>query len=233
MYRCKKIISLLFIVFICIYFMGCADIWVSSNTLIKSDNSGRISLLVKYDDLISKYTNGSVFNTDWAKENGYKIRKYADNDYNVEELSYDFKNLEDLESKINSTGLITISHIDRLGLMKKTYDFNIKFNKANIDELLRGMINTGDQSQDKYILKQLESLTIKNDIEYPKSKLASNSATVINGIDQWNYKLSQLDENTNINFSYSSSDYSVILIISVVFIISSTCIFTYYKKRTA
>ena len=133
MLKCKRIILLLFII-ICIplFIIGCRRIDVRSETIINDDESGQIDLYVKYDDMLADYIKGNIFNLDWAEENGYVVKKHTEGNNTVEELLYEFNNLKELENKMNSSGLINLSHTHKQKLNKKTYSFNLVINKSNI-----------------------------------------------------------------------------------------------------
>lgn len=201
MLKCKRIILLLFII-ICIplFIIGCRRIDVRSETIINDDESGQIDLYVKYDDMLADYIKGNIFNLDWTEENGYVVKKHTEGNNIVEELLYEFNNLEELENKMNSSGLINLSHTHKQKLNKKTYNFNLVVNKSNIEELLSKSIHTGDESKDKYVLNYLENIVIHNDIKYQDSKVRLNSATVKSKVDVLNCKLSQLEDGMNISF---------------------------------
>lgn len=201
MLKCKRIILLLFII-ICIplFIIGCRRIDVRSETIINDDESGQIDLYVKYDDMLADYIKGNIFNLDWAEENGYVVKKHTEGNNTVEELLYEFNNLEELENKMNSSGLINLSHTHKQKLNKKTYNFKLVVNKSNIEELLSKSIHTGDESKDKYVLNYLENIVIHNDIKYHDSKVRLNSATVKSKVDVLNCKLSQLEDGMNISF---------------------------------
>ena len=201
MLKCKRIILLLFII-ICIplFIIGCRRIDVRSETIINDDESGQIDLYVKYDNMLADYIKGNILNLDWAEENGYVVKKHTEGNNTVEELLYEFNNLEELENKMNSSGLINLSHTHKQKLNKKTYNFNLVVNKSNIEGLLSKSIHTGDESKDKYVLNYLENIVIHNDIKYQDSKVRLNSATVKSKVDVLNCKLSQLEDGMNISF---------------------------------
>ena len=133
MLKCKRIILLLFII-ICIplFIIGCRRIDVRSETIINDDESGQIDLYVKYDDMLADYIKGNIFNLDWAEENGYVVKKHTEGNNTIEELLYEFNNLEELENKMNSSGLINLSHTHKQKLNKKTYNFKVIKYKNNL-----------------------------------------------------------------------------------------------------
>ncbi|MDO5517037.1 MAG: hypothetical protein Q4F66_05740 [Clostridium sp.] len=196
----RKIISLLFIICMSLLLMGCRKIDVRSETIINNDESGQIDLYIKYDDILAQYIKGSIFNCEWAENNGYVVRKHTEGSNIVEELVYKFKNIKELEDKMNSSGLVELSHTDKMESNKRTYNFNLVCNKANIEALLSKSIHTGDETKDKYVLNYLENITIHNDIKYRTLKVKASSGVMVNRIDKLDYKLSQLDENISIRF---------------------------------
>lgn len=200
MLKCKKIIVLLFIICLPLFVLGCKKIDVRSETIINNDESGQINLFVKYDDILKDYINGNIFNYDWAELNGYEVKKIIEDNAIREELIYKFNNLEELEKKMNSSGLITLSHKNKLKCNKKVYDFNLVVNKSNIENLLSKSIHTGDKNKDKLILDYIENIMLHNDIKYCNTRVRPNSADMINKVDLWNCKLSQFKDGDNIRF---------------------------------
>lgn len=200
MFKGKRIVMMLFIICISLFLIGCKRIDVRSETIINDDESGQIDLYVKYDDLLAHYIKGNIFNLDWAEQNGYSVRKHTEGNSTVEELIYEFNNFDELENKMNSSGLIILSHTDNMECNKRTYNFNLVCNKSNIEALITRSIHTGDETKDKYVLNYLENIPIHNDVKYHDTKVKSNSSCVKNKIDPWNCKLSQFDENTDISF---------------------------------
>lgn len=200
MLKFKRIILLFVIIFIPLFILGCKKIDVRSETIINENESGQINLFVMYPDILKDYINGNIFNYDWAEQNGYEVKKHVEGDAISEELIYKFKNLEELEKKMNSSGLITLSHKDKFERDKKLYDFSLIVNKSNIEKLLSKSINTGDKVKDKLILNYIENINLHNDIKYSNARVRPNSAGVINKVDLWNCKLSEFEDGDSIRF---------------------------------
>ena len=200
MLKSKRIILLLVIIIMPLFIIGCKKIDVRSETIINKDESGQIYLYVKYDDFLKKHINGNIFNYDWAEQNGYEVKKYIKDDAISEELIYRFNNLKELEDKVNSSGLMELSHKDKIKENKKAYEFNLVVNKENIENLLLKSINTGDKTKDKMVLKYIENIMIHNDIRYCNARVKPNSAGMASKVDLWNCKLNQFEDGDIIEF---------------------------------
>lgn len=230
----KKICSILVAIFICTFMLiGCGTIEINTSTNISENESGTMVFQIRYDDSVSNYINGTIFNQEWASNNGFSFNNYVKDNYNVEEVKYKFNNLKELEDKINSTKLIDLNFNKKLGFGKETYNINIKFDKTLINDIVKKGINTGNEEKDNRIYSYIQDMKITNYITVPGTYIDSNSSESFNSNSKsWTYKLSQLDENTNINISYSIKNNILPSVIICIAIIGAVSIgYVYYKKR--
>ncbi len=63
---------------------------------------------------------------EWAKENGYNFNKYFKDNMNIEEITYEFKDIKELEEKINSSGLATMTDLKRTKGKDDVYTIDVK-----------------------------------------------------------------------------------------------------------
>lgn len=211
MNKSRKIILLMLSLMLSFILFGCGDIKLNSFTEINDDESGTAKFQIIYDNSVSNALNKTIFDQQWLKDNGFEFNNYTKDNMNVEEVKCGFKNLKDLQYKINLTQIINMSYSKKLGIGKNTYTINFSFNKSNIGNLLKKNISTGDQQKDEQIYnKYVKDVLVSNDIKIPGTIVNSNSVAQINdNTYEWNYKLSQIDENTNINISYALKSYLI------------------------
>lgn len=211
MSKYKKILTLIMIMLFSLIFIGCGEIKLNTSTTINDNESGKAIFYISYDDYIRSSLNRNIFNTQWVKDNGFDLNKYNKNNMNIEELSYKFNNLKELQNKINSTNVINMSYETKLGLNKKTYYINLKFNKDIMDDLIKQNINTENKQNNNQTYNYIENLVLSNLISVPGHMIDSNCSEVINeNTGMWNYKLSQIDKNTELKISYSVANHSIL-----------------------
>ena len=210
MIKSKKIMICVLILILSIMLFGCGDINLKSATLINENGSGSLKLQIIYDNFISSILNRDIVEHDWAKENGYIFNKYSNNNMNVEEITYEFSNLKELEQKINSTGLVTMMYSKKIGMGENTYNIDLKFNKSLIDKLITDKTGTETTETDKKIYNYIKNIEFINEVKVSGNIVKSNG---IGDVDKntklWTYKLSQIDEDTSILFSYQVKNYMV------------------------
>lgn len=198
MRKIKSIIKYVVILTLSIILSGCVGVDLKSHTIINENESGSIKLQVTYDDIIASKLNRDVVDHKWARENGYIFNKYREGNDTIEEIIYSFKNVKDLEEKINSSGLATMTYATELQNGEKLYAIKLIFNKSNIDNLIKN--NVGN---DEKLYSYINNLKICNEVSVPGQILKANTLGSISGnTGKWSYKLSQIDDNTFMLFSY-------------------------------
>ena len=63
----------------------------------------------------------------------------------IEEITYEFKNIKELEQKINSSGLATITYSKRISMGENICTIDLKFNKSAIDNLIKATTNNDEK----------------------------------------------------------------------------------------
>ena len=117
---------------------------------------------------------------------------------NVEEIVYKFNNIDELEEKINSSGLATMTHSKDSQMREKIHTIELKFNRTAIDNLIMNNINN-DENLYNYIC----NIRLNNEVKVPGTIIKSNPSVNINeNTNEWIYKLNQIDNNTYISLSY-------------------------------
>lgn len=233
MNKYKKILIIIMLLVISIIFIGCGDIRLNTSTTINDNESGKATFYISYDNIVYSNLNGDIFNTQWAKDNGFIFNKYNKNNMNVEELSYKFNNLKELQNKINSTSVLNMSYKTKMGLNKKTYYINLKFNKDIMDDLIKENITSEDEQKNAEIYNYINEVILLNSITVPGQLIDSNCSEPIDeNTGVWSYKLSQIDENTEINIVYSVASSAMIgYICIVVFMGAAGCYYYYIRKN--
>ena len=198
MSKVKRIIKSITILIILFILFGCGDIGLKSSTEINENESGSVKLQIVYDEFIASKLNREIFDLDWAEESGYKFDKYVMGNINVEEIVYKFNSIDELEEKINSSGLATMTHSKDLQMREKTNTIELKFNRTAIDNLIMNNINNDENLYD-YIC----NIRLNNEVKVPGTIIKSNPSININeNTNEWIYKLNQIDNNTYISLSY-------------------------------
>lgn len=198
MSQVKRIIKSITIFIILIILFGCGDVGLKSSTEIDENESGSVKLQIVYDEVIASKLNKEIFDLDWAEESGYKFNKYVMGNINVEEIVYKFNNIDELEEKINSSGLATMTHSKDSQTREKIHTIELKFNRTAIDNLIMNNINN-DENLYNYIC----NIRLNNEVKVPGTIIKSNPSININeNTNEWIYKLNQIDNNTYISLSY-------------------------------
>ncbi len=198
MNKMKGTIKYVIILTLSIILCGCMGVELNSHTIINENESGSIKLQVAYDNIIASKLSRDVVDHKWARENGYFFNKYKDGNTTIEELVYPFKNVKELEEKINSSGLAAMTYTTKLQNGEKVCAIKLAFNKSNIDKLIKNNIGN-----DEKIYNYINNLKICNEVSVPGQILISNASENINeSTRKWTYKLNQIDDNTVVLFSY-------------------------------
>lgn len=197
MSKMKRTIFNSLILILGIMLLGCRDIDLRSSTVINENGAGIVRLQVVYDDFISTKLKNDVIDHEWAKENGYKFNKYFKDNMNIEEITYEFKDIKELEEKINSSGLATMTDLKRTKGKDDVYTIDVKFNKSAIDNLIKN--NTDDEKIYSYI----KNIKFINEVEVPGNIIGCNAEEDVDENTRvWNYKLSQIDDDTKLDLAY-------------------------------
>lgn len=197
MNKIKGIIKYVIILTLSIILCGCMGVDLKSHTIINENESGSIKLQVTYDDIIALKLNRDVVDHKWAKDNGYVFNKYKSGNETIEEIIYSFGNIRELEEKINSSGLATMTDLKRARGKDDVYTIDVKFNKSAIDNLIKN--NTDDQKVYSYI----KNIKFINEVEVPGNVIGCNAEEDVDENTRvWNYKLSQIDDDTKLDLAY-------------------------------
>lgn len=200
MIKFKRSILFMIAFIISMMLLGCGNINLKSFTVINENGYGTVKLQILYDNFISSKLGNDIIDHKWAKENGYNFNKYLKNNINVEEITYNFKSIEDLQQKINSSGLATMAYLKRSGIGETTCNINLKVNKQSIDKLIKDKTNN-----DEIIYNYIKNIKFINEVKVPGKVIKSNAtANTDENIKEWTYKLSQIDGDTNLLISYKS-----------------------------
>lgn len=205
--KAKRIVINALILMLCVILFGCRDIDLRSSTVINENGTGLVKLQILYDDFISSKLEKDIIDHEWVKENGYQFNKYLANNMHVEEITYRFKNIKELEQKINSSGLATMIDLKEMKGRDNIYTIDLKFNKLAIDNLIKN--NTDDEKIYNYI----KTLKFINEVKVPGDVIKSNAPEDVGeNTKVWTYKVNQIDNDTNIIFSYkiTNSMFSVV-----------------------
>ena len=196
MIKVKRIIIYIIILMISTLLFGCADIDLKSSTVINENESGSVKLQIIYDDFIYAKLKKDIIDHEWAKKNGYLFNKYLKNNMNIEEITYEFKNIKELEQKINSSGLATITYSKRISMGENICNIDLKFNKSAIDNLIKATTNN-----DEKIYNYIKNVKFTNKVKVSRNIVKSNATVDIDeNTKEWTYELSQIDDDTAMLF---------------------------------
>lgn len=192
MIKVKRIIIYIIILMISTLLFGCADIDLKTSTVINENESGSVKLQIIYDDFIYSKLKKDIIDHEWAKKNGYLFNKYLKNNMDIEEITYEFNNIKELEQKINSSGLATMTYSKRVRMGENIYTIDLKFNKSAIDNLIKANTNNNEK-----IYNYIKNVKFTNKVKVSGKVVKSNATIDIDETTkEWIYELSQIDENT-------------------------------------
>ena len=192
MIKVKRIIIYIIILMISTLLFGCADIDLKSSTVINENESGSVKLQIIYDDFIYSKLKKDIIDHEWAEKNGYLFNKYLKNNMNIEEITYEFKNIKELEQKINSSGLATMTYSKRIRMGENICTIDLKFNKSAIDNLIKATTNN-----DEKIYNYIKNVKFTNKVKVSRNIVKSNATVDIDeNTKEWTYELSQIDDDT-------------------------------------
>jgi uncharacterized protein YwqG len=192
MIKVKRIMIYIIILMISTLLFGCADIHLKSSTVINENESGSVKLQIIYDDFISSKLKEDIIDLEWAKENGYLFNRYLKDNMNVEEITYEFKNIKELEQKISSSGLATMTYSKKILMGENIFTIDLKFNKSAIDNLIKTNTNN-----DEKIYNYIKNVKFTNKVNVFGNIVKSNATVDIDeSTKEWTYKLSQIDNDT-------------------------------------
>lgn len=198
MIKVKRAIVYIFILILSISLYGCGDVYLKSSTVIDENESGSVKLQIAYDNFIASKLKNDIFDHKWIVENGYIFDKYVKGNMTIEEITYPFDNIKELEEKINSSGLATITYSKRAQMREKINTIQLNFHKSNIDNLIKN--NTGNDEQ---IYNYISNVKIHSEVKIPGKIVKANTSGDINeNTRKWTFKLGQIDNNTYMIFSY-------------------------------
>lgn len=237
----NKIILIYFLIgIISLSLYGCGSINLNANTQINENESGKVQFQVIYDDFIASLLEenkitSDIVDVDKLKEKGIAFNNYSKNDMHIEEFSYEFKNLNQLEQQFNESKIATMTHSKKKGITKNTYTINLKCNTSIINELnkdktLENETNTTDDKAYSY----LKNIEFSNYISLPGTVTKTNSTSELNSNTKiWTYKLGQIDENTNIEIVYQIKDNTyIIMIIGILIVGTIGGLYYFYRKKS-
>lgn len=233
----KKATFILYLLFT-LLLVGCGDVKMSSHTIINKDGSGDFTFLVSYDDIVASYLNNELFSTEKLnelKENGFTTKKYYQDSYNTEEISYHFSNLKD--SNILNNSICSAKIEKHTKLKYDIYSLSIDFKEPLVNSLTPLINQVAMETMNNSISTKdyLKDITIVQTLELPGEVIATNAVYHEDNILAWSYKLNQIDSNTTMNVTYKvmrPTRYNTLIFVNILLI--SIIIFigaTYYKKR--
>ena len=198
---------------------------------INDDESGDAAFYISYDDTVHSILKRDIFDAGWSEDNGFLLKKYNKDNMSVEELSYEFNDLKELQDKINFTKIMNMTYETKLGLDRKTYFINMKFDTKAIDELLKKNLISKDDRENNEIYDYIKDVTLSSSITVPEKLIESNcTKSTDKNTGVWSYKISQIDENTEIKIIYSVKNYSMIICLCILFLIFIKILSYYIKK---
>lgn len=234
MNKIKKMALSTIIGILSITLISCGTINFKSYTEINKDGSGTIKFQAVYDDVVSSFAEKDLFDKDWAKNSGYILNKYSKDNMNVEELTYNFKSIDELKQKVKSSDFATITYDKKFGILKDTYSINIKINKSLINELNTEAKEKGDESGSSSSgISYIKNIQVSNQIKVPGTILNSNATYKIDtNTVQWDYKLGQIDESTNVSLTFQGEKKTYLAVGGSILILLLCGIAIYkYKKK--
>lgn len=216
--RKSKRISLIICSFIlCTLLFGCGEVRLKSQSEINSNGSGVLKIKIEYDNNVASSFENGIIDKDYIEQNGLTLDKYSKDNMNIEELTYNFGNLKELERKINSSKFATMVYSKKIGIINNVNNITLKFNQPIIEhqEIKKYYLDENNQTNTE-TYKYIKNMQFTNLIRLPGVILDSNATEEIDSNTKvWNYRLIQIDENTEIKATYQTKNTLIIPIVLV------------------
>jgi uncharacterized lipoprotein YehR (DUF1307 family) len=213
MKKSKKIITILFSLFLTIALSGCGTANIGMNTTLNEDGSGTFSLKLATTGIFAQSNPSSdTTNKDNSNDTKNKLfnsalndipsNQYKDGDKNIDEKTINFKNVKELNDlfKDAKDSDLTVNITENKQLFKTTYVYTMKLPK---EFSMKSMTTEIEKNQDsaqsmgitnEQILSFLgQAISLSTSVSLP-GKIVSQNATSTNGnILKWDYALSQIN----------------------------------------
>lgn len=256
MKKSKKIIPILFSLFLSIVLSGCGTANIGMNTTLNKDGSGTFSFklattgIFAQNDSLSDTTNKDN-STDTKNElfnsplNNVESKKYKDGDKNIEEKTISFKNVKELNDlfKDAKDNDLTVNINEKKQLFKTTYVYTMRLPKEFSMKNMAEEINKNQSSAEsigvtnEQILSFVgQALSLSTSVTLP-GKIVSQNATSTNGnILKWDYALSQINPDNSMTATCEVMNKTNIIIASsigiLLLIVTSVVIIKKVKKKS-
>lgn len=224
----------LILVYITISMMlvGCGKINLTTITEINKDGSGYVMGKMKYDNISGKVLNPILEKNIRGEEEGFKIKKYKEDNMEVIEYKYslyDFKTV----SKEDLTKYISIHKSIKPGVLKNKVYLDIKVNK----DILKEIISHATDKQYKVITPSLinfiKDINYENQMKVPGKIVESNAMTIDNDVAKWNYKLNEIKSGTTMSIVYVQNQflYVILLYVFVLGVLMALVCYKFIRKH--
>ncbi|MDD7793875.1 hypothetical protein [Clostridium sp. 'White wine YQ'] len=230
----KKRISIMAILLLSLFLVGCGIVKMSSFTNINKDGSGDFKFQVLYDNVVARLVGRDFINADEMKKLGFETSKYVKDNNNVEEVSIKFNNLNDVNKLLADKRYATISVNEAKGVTENQVTINLSVNSSLVDDAINQ--TGGTSAYDATLINYVKNVEITNQITVP-GRIVSSNATDKSGDNTaiWKYKLGQIDQNTKITLTYTTDgivkkNYILPITIGVILAISIIAALIYKRK---
>jgi len=234
MTKSKRIFLNMFSFILCTLLFGCGEVKLQSHTEINENGSGVLKLQIGYDNYVASSFENGILDKEYIEQNGLKLNKYSKNDMNIEEITYNFSNLEELETKINSSKFATMIYSKKIGIKNNLNSITFKFNQPIIEhqELKKYYLDENGQV-DTEMYNYIKNMQFNNLIKLPGIILDSNATEEVDSNTKgWNYKLIQIDENTEIKATYQTKNtLTVPIFLGAIAILIAILGYIFLKRR--
>ncbi|WP_238882691.1 hypothetical protein [Clostridium sp. YIM B02551] len=229
----KKRFSIITILILSLFLVGCGTVKLNSFTNINKDGSGDFKFQVLYDNVVARLLGRDFINVDEMKKLGFETSKYVKDNNNVEEVSIKFNNLNDVNKLLADKKYATLSVNEAKGVTENQVTINLSVNSSLVDDAINQ--TGGSSAYDATLINYVKNVEITNQITVP-GRIVSSNATDKSGdyTAIWKYKLGQIDQNTKITLTYTTDGIvkkNYILPITIVVILSIAIIAAIIYKR--
>lgn len=222
----KKIKNICICLSILILLTGCGKLDMKSYTQVNDKGNGEFSFKVIYDNSIAERIQGTILENRKGLTKEEAVRKYMNEDKNVEEYKVQFKSLSELNKKLGTPEEdVQVTIKENKSLTKTLYTYEMKFNKllnsATLSEkLLKSETVATTSNYEKTAIDDfIKKAVFTNAVNLP-GKIVSNNAVENQGNTLiWSYYLGQITPDTIMTATYeieNKTNKSILAVIGVI-----------------
>lgn len=230
----KKIRVLILAIFLTIFLVGCGKVNLTTVTEINKDGTGFIMGKIKYDKYVSKVIDPILSNEKDISSQGFQVKRYDEDNMKVIEYKYTLFNFEKVHNRENIKQYIDLQEKITPGILKNKVALNIKVNKNILKDALAQVSKENYNLLTGQVSKVVRDIDYENVIKVPGAILESNSTEIVNSnTAKWKYKLSDIEDGTEMTIVYEQPQYPyiILLYLGAIIILIAIVSYVYIRKK--